>query len=252
MNIDINGGELHWYATVGSTNDIATELASKGAPSGTVVAADTQTAGRGRLGRGWVSPAGRNLYFSVVLRPQMDIKDAPLITLMCAVEAAVAIKRVTDAEVGLKWPNDLQLHGKKLGGILVESRIGSKGLEFIIAGLGVNVNSPKEDFTEPEVIDIATSLFMVTKRKQPRAPLLKAISEGLIEGASSLSSAGGKEDMLSLWRLLSNTIGRQVRAGDPGSAVEGIAEGIDDMGRLLVRSDDGEMHTILTGDVVHL
>ena len=253
MKLDIDGGSFIWLESVGSTNDHAIALAKDGAPGGTVVAAETQTAGRGRLGRKWVSPAGLNLYFSVILRPELSASDVPLITLMCAVEAASALKAATGAEVKLKWPNDLLLDGRKLGGILVESHMRGAQVEFVVAGLGININSRQEDFPV-EVRDIATSLFIAASRKHPRAPILKSVAESVIKGAGALAKDGsdGAEEMLFMWKIMNATLGRRVRAGDTGQEHEGQAIDLDENGMLLVKKDSGEVVKIISGDVVFL
>ncbi len=253
MKIDIDGGQFIWLESTDSTNDHAMALARDGAPAGTVVAAETQTAGRGRLGRQWVSPAGLNLYFSIILRPGLSARDIPLVTLMCAVEAAGALKASTGAEVKLKWPNDLLLEGKKLGGILVESLLKGNVVEFVVAGIGININSREEDFP-PEVKDIATSLFIASSRKHPRAPILKSVAESVIKGAEALAHDGpdGASEMLSMWKIMSATLARRVRAGDPGHEQEGVAMDLDENGMLLVKKDSGEVVKIISGDVVFL
>ncbi|MCK4910612.1 MAG: biotin--[acetyl-CoA-carboxylase] ligase, partial [Thermodesulfovibrionales bacterium] len=250
MKIEIDGGRFIWLESTESTNDHAMALAKDGASSGTVVAAETQTAGRGRLGREWVSPAGLNLYFSIILRPELSARDVPLITLMCAVEAASALKAATGAQVKLKWPNDLLLDGRKLGGILVESHMKGAQVEFVVAGIGININSREEDFP-PEVRGIATSLFMASGRKYPRAPILKSVAEGVIKGAGALAKDGA-EEMLSMWKIMNATLGRRVRAGDTGQEHEGQAVDLDENGMLLVKKDSGEVVKIISGDVVFL
>ena len=253
MKVDIDGGRFIWLRSTESTNDHAIALAKDGAPGGTVVAADAQTAGRGRLGREWVSPGGLNLYFSIILRPELAARDIPLITLMCAVEAAGALRNVPGAQVKLKWPNDLLLEGKKLGGILVESLLRGSAVEFVVAGIGINVNSREEDFPS-EVREIATSLFIAANRKHPRAPILKSVAESVIKGAEALEQDGpdGASEMLSIWKIMSATLGRRVRAGDPGHEHEGEAVDLDENGMLLVRKDSGEVVKIISGDVVFL
>jgi len=215
-----------------------------------VVAADAQSAGRGRLGRQWVSPGGLNLYFSIILRPGLSARDIPLVTLMCAVEAAGALKATASAEVKLKWPNDLLLEGRKLGGILVESHMKGARVEFAVAGIGININSRKEDFPA-EVRGIATSLFISSSRKHPRAPILKSVAESVIKGAGALERDGAAE-MLSMWKIMNATLGRRVRAGDPGHEHEGQAVDLDEGGMLLVQKDSGEVVKIISGDVVFL
>ena len=247
MDIDIRGGSLRWLESTGSTNDVALALGSDGAPHGTVVAADTQTSGRGRFGREWVSPPGLNAYLSIILRPSLLLKDTPLITLMCGVASAEALEQQAGVEVKLKWPNDRQAGGRKLGGILVESRLEAGELQFAVAGIGININSLEEDFT-PEVRGIATSLKMETTAQHSRSGIFKAVAESVIQATEALER-GGAGDMLALWRKRSATTGCSVRADDSGRVYEGTAEDIDDSGRLLIRMDSGEVIKLISGDV---
>jgi BirA family biotin operon repressor/biotin-[acetyl-CoA-carboxylase] ligase len=247
VNVDIRGGGLRWLESVASTNDHAITLAEEGAPSGTVVAADAQTGGKGRLGRAWHSPPGKNIYMSVILRPEIPLKEMPLITLMCAVEAGAAIKEQTGTTAGLKWPNDLFLEMRKLGGILVESRVEAGKVLFVVAGIGINVNARKEDFP-PELQDIATSIFMHTGREHGREVLLKAVAEGFIAGSDALAH-GGAGDILRLWKLMSVTLGRRVRAEDADRVYEGTAVDLDESGRLVIRTDSGKDVRLVSGDV---
>ena len=135
-------GPVHHFETLDSTNDLAKELAARGAPEGTVVVAETQTGGRGRLGREWNSPPGVGLYVSLVLRPMLPPMELPQITLTTAVAVVRAVRRVAGVAPGIKWPNDLLFNGKKLGGILTEMETESDRIRHVVVGLGLNVNNP--------------------------------------------------------------------------------------------------------------
>lgn len=247
MNLGIRGGELLWLDSVHSTNDHAIALAEAGAPSGTVVAADSQTGGKGRLGRSWHSPPGLNIYISVILRPDIPLKETPLMTLMCAVEAAAAIRDRAGVDAGLKWPNDLFIDGRKLGGMLVESRVEGGKVLFLVAGIGININARREDFPR-ELQDMATSLLIVSGKEHDRGGILKAVAEGVIKGSGALER-GGAGDILRLWKLMSVTLGRRVRAEDGDRVYEGIATDLDENGRLVIETGSGEAVKLVSGDV---
>jgi BirA family biotin operon repressor/biotin-[acetyl-CoA-carboxylase] ligase len=227
---------------VASTNDLLHTLAARGAGEGTVVVAREQTAGRGRLGRMWASPRG-GLWFSVLLRPS-DPADARL-GLMVAVGVAEALRTVSGADVRIKWPNDLVLAGRKVGGILVEVRP-----PWAIVGIGVNVNVDPLDLPI-EVRERATSLAAVSGRECDLADVLAGVLDGVDEVYAAYGS-GTVEDVLERWRDLNITLGRfvEVRAGD--RVVEGTALDIDGDGALLVAGPDGQAARVLSGDVTIL
>ena len=154
-------GPVHHFETLDSTNDLAKELAVQGAPEGTVVVAEAQTGGRGRLGREWDSPPGVGLYVSLVLRPMLPPMELPQITLTTAVAVVRAVRRVAGVAPGIKWPNDLLLNGKKLGGILTEMETESDRIRHVVVGLGLNVNNPG---FPPELAATATSLTLTAGR----------------------------------------------------------------------------------------
>jgi len=209
--------DVRWSAHVGSTNRVAADLATAGAPDGTVVGADHQTAGRGRRGRTWESEPGSSLLVSVVLRP-----PPPLVTLLAGVSAAQACETVAGVPVTLKWPNDVMVPEGKLGGILSEL-VG----DAAVVGLGLNV-----DWRSPLPLGGAA-----LGSRADRGDLLVAWLTGLDQPG----------DVLVRYRARCATIGRRVRAELPGETVEGTAERIDDDGALVV---DGR--TITAGDVLHL
>ena len=164
-------GPVHYFETLDSTNDLAKALAVQGAPEGTVVVAEAQTSGRGRLGREWDSPPGVGLYVSLVLRPMLPPMELPQITLTTAVAVVRAVRRVAGLAPGIKWPNDLLLNGKKLGGILTEMETESDRIRHVVVGLGLNVNNPG---FPPELAATATSLALEAGRTFSRVNLLQA------------------------------------------------------------------------------
>jgi BirA family biotin operon repressor/biotin-[acetyl-CoA-carboxylase] ligase len=183
------GSEAVFYPSVGSTNDAALELAANGAAHGTVVVADCQEKGRGRLGRAWASPAGVNIHMSVILRPGIPPRGAGLITLMAAVASAYAIEGRTGLDVKIKWPNDLMASDRKLGGILTEMRSEPGRVLYAVAGIGVNVNMRPSGFP-PGIRDTATSVLKETGTRHGRTPLAAAILDALSE---ELEALGGGE-----------------------------------------------------------
>ncbi len=150
------GKEIHLLPEVASTNTLAMELAANGTPEGTVVIAETQTLGKGRLGRTWISPKG-NLYLSVVLRPNIPMHKAPLITLMGAVAVASAIRKTCELEAGIKWPNDILISGRKVSGLLTEMSAEQDRIRYIVLGIGVDVNMELIALP-PDVRSLATTL----------------------------------------------------------------------------------------------
>jgi BirA family transcriptional regulator, biotin operon repressor / biotin---[acetyl-CoA-carboxylase] ligase len=222
------------HAEIDSTNAEALRLAAAGEPAGLVVVADVQTAGRGRLGRSWWSEPGTALLASWLLRPDLEPERFPLLSIVAGVAAARAASVAGGLEVRLKWPNDLIVGGRKLGGILCES----DGKGAAVVGLGVNVR--QEAFPD-EIRDAATSVVAAGGRVPSRAWLLSA----------ALSAFGGRmdppESALDEYRALCDTIGRAVRVEREGGVLTGTATGVADNGALIV---DGQ--TIAAGDVVHL
>ncbi|MEJ2183349.1 MAG: biotin--[acetyl-CoA-carboxylase] ligase [Nitrospirota bacterium] len=236
------------FDEVGSTNDVALARALGGAPHGTVVMAHGQSEGRGRRGRRWFSPRGENLYMSVVLRPRMAPREAGLLTLAAAVAAAGALREASGLDIRIKWPNDLVVSGRKLGGILLEMRTDPERVLTAVAGIGVNVNGAE---FPPDIAPTATSLLLQSGRRFRRAPLAAAIANALIKELKALSEEGGGP-LRTRWRALSCTRGRKVRVQSVEGTLEGTALDIDGEGRLLVRTPEGEVQSVSSGDVVML
>jgi len=243
------GRTLAVHPVLGSTNDEALRLARGGAPHGTAVIAETQTAGRGRRGRSWSSPPGVNLYLSLVLRPKLPPQRAPELVPTLAVAAAETLRDL-GADAGIKWPNDLEIGGRKVAGILTELSATSAGIQFVVAGIGINVNVGPEALP-PEVRERATSLRIALGREVSRAALAADLL-ARIEAWLDLHGARGFEPVRERYRALSVTLGRRVVLVEDDATVEGIAEDIDESGALLLRRDDGVLEPARTGDVTSL
>lgn len=248
LNTHDVGQVLHWYEEIGSTSDRAKELAEEGAEHGEVVIAEAQTAGRGRRGRSWASPARRNLYFSVVLRPELPPARAPELTLVASVAICDALRQA-GVEAGIKWPNDLLASGRKIAGVLTELAAEPDRVHWVVLGAGVNVNSRAEDFPE-EVRGEATSVLMERGQPAPRA-LLAAACFTAIEDWVDRHAEEGFGPVREAWRERSVTLGREVMVNADGREIAGTAEDIDEGGALLVRGPSG-VERILAGDVTLL
>lgn len=230
-----------WLERTGSTNDDGRRLAEDGAPSWTVVAAGHQTAGRGRLGRSWTDAPGKALLVSLVLRPRVSPGTAPLITLAAA---AALVEAAEVPELRSKWPNDLVVGERKVGGILAETAISAGALRYVILGIGLNIAMSPEDFP-PEVRESASSVVLLeqgdvghllTEFLARFRPMYEALPQGVVER----------------YRAVCATIGRPVRATTvAGDAVEGLAVGVDQGGGLLVETS-GSTRTISFSEVNHL
>ncbi|MBI4690234.1 MAG: biotin--[acetyl-CoA-carboxylase] ligase [Nitrospirae bacterium] len=285
------GTEIVFLESIDSTNTFAMGLAGKGSPHGTVVIADTQTKGKGRSGRTWVSPPKGNLYMSIILRPEIEPKDATLLVIMAAVACAIAIKKTSGLRVKIKWPNDLMVSDKKLGGILTEMKSDFDRITFAVIGIGINVNMEIKDFPQ-DIRNIATSIreelgtlpsipshqgrggkrgsfHTGGKPKELPSPL---VGEGKGEGDFRIPSRtfivaeileemnrwyeilikNGREPLLDEWRRLSSTPGSKVEVTVGEKTYAGIAEDIDDKGMLLLRLPSGVVEKISAGDLTVL
>lgn len=227
----------------GSTNSDLMRMAAEGAPAWTVVVAGRQTGGRGRLGRTWVAPQGSSLLMSVLLRPDVDASDAPALSLAAAVAMAEACQSACGVEVRCKWPNDLVVGSRKLGGILPEASFADGRLDHVVMGLGVNLLQRAEDFPD-ELRDRATSVRIEGGRPDGPA-LLRAYLRGLRD-------ACGRPGVLDRYRAHSATIGRQVAATTrSGRRVQGLAVDVDPSGALVIQSGSGPW-PVAFGEVEHL
>jgi BirA family biotin operon repressor/biotin-[acetyl-CoA-carboxylase] ligase len=241
------GQTIHYMESCPSTQIVAHQLAQEHAPDGTVVLTEEQTAGRGRMARKWHSAAGKGIWMSVILRPDVVPQKAPQFTLVAAVAAVRAIEQVTGLKPEIKWPNDVLIKGKKCTGILTELQSDADGIQALIIGIGLNVNQVPLDF-DPEVQDIATSLKMESGEEVDRRKLVSALLQ-FLEQYTDLYIEHGFGLLKLMWESYSSTIGRPVRARMVKETLEGIAEGITDDGVLQLRTADGKLHGIYSADI---
>lgn len=248
LNTHDIGQVLHHFEVISSTNDHARELAEEGADHGEVVIAESQTGGRGRRGRPWVSPPGLNAYFSVILRPDLPPARAPELTLLASVAICDALRQA-NVPAAIKWPNDLLAQERKIAGILTELAAEPESVRWAVIGIGVNVNAGRADFP-PELRDVATSVLLERGAPAPRALFVAACLTAL-EDWLDRHAEEGFEPVRRAWRERSATLGRDVTVRTDGRDIVGRAEDVDELGALLVRTERG-MERVLSGDVVHL
>lgn len=235
------------FERVGSTNDLAHEQARAGAQDGLLLIAEEQTAGRGRLDRSWWAPPGTCLLMTLLLRPALSVANAGQLTMCLGLGAAEGIAAVTGVEAQLKWPNDLLVNGRKLGGMLTELNSADGAINYAALGLGLNVNVDFGAGGAPvEVASFATSLLLETGREVDRLALLAAVLarteawyDGVLAGDSPHEA----------WAVRLDTLGRRVRVTMAAGALEGMAVGVTPDGALLVREDGGAVWTVWSGDV---
>ncbi len=241
-------GEILYFQETDSTNVQAKKAADRGAAEGTVVIADAQKRGRGRKGRAWFSSPGGQLLLSVVLRPSLPPMEAPKTTLMAAVAIAEALRSATGLDITIKWPNDLLINKKKLAGILTELNTEMDQVNYIILGVGININSQVDRFPE-ELRPIATSLFQETGAVHPRMELLQRILESL-EACYRMMLTGRFPEILDRWKALSDIIGRRVTVAMIDRQIKGTVTDIDNDGVLILEDEKGDMVRVLSGDVI--
>jgi BirA family biotin operon repressor/biotin-[acetyl-CoA-carboxylase] ligase len=241
---------IEWLDTTDSTNRVAHDLARAGAAHGTAVVAEGQTAGRGRQGRSFFSPPYLNLYTSLVLRPELTLADAPTAILAAGVAVAESVAdEVGDAAaVELKWPNDVLLGGRKTSGILMELVAEATRVGYLVLGIGVNLNVPRESFPA-EFAATATSLRSYLGRPVARAAFARRLY-GTLEGVLELHAAGGFAALRARFDRYYRMAGRRITVSEPGGAgFPGVALEPDSDGALRVRRDDGAVVRVLAGDV---
>ena len=244
------GTKFHYFEEIDSTNSHARRLAETGAPEGEVVIAERQFEGRGRLGRSWESPPYCNLYFSLLLRPALAPVHAPQMTLMAAVALADTVAAFVVEPPAIKWPNDILLQGRKVAGILTESSCDAKRIEFVILGIGVNLNFPREGM--PETIrDRATSLMEVGGKSFSRENFLRRLIQDL-DRCYGILEDFGFDAIAPRWEAYFALRGRRVRVEMVDEVISGTATGIDGDGALLLEAEDGVLRRVLAGDVIPL
>ena len=236
------GQKIHHFGETGSTMNIAKELAQKGAEEKTIVIAESQTHGRGRLGREWLSPGG-GIYVTLILRPEISPAYAPRINLMASVAVARAIRKLFSLNAELKWPNDVLIGGRKVCGILAEMEAEVDAINFVNLGIGINANTAVSHYEKG-----ATSLKEELGREVSRKEFLNSVLREINEQQVLLT----KSDLLEGWKSLSATLGREVRIATPGEEIIGRAVDIDASGALILKREDGSLSSAISGDCIHL
>jgi BirA family biotin operon repressor/biotin-[acetyl-CoA-carboxylase] ligase len=252
LQTKIIGKDIKYFQELPSTNDQARQLANAGADEGIVVLSDVQTEGRGRRGRFWESPAG-GMWLTIILRPKIAPSKAPLLTLLTGSIVAQIIRDKYELEAMLKWPNDVRIDGKKVCGILTELNTEKDAVNFVLIGVGINVNNPSEMFPD-ELRPVVTTLREEIGHEVDKIELIK---EFLMKFENKYIRFCEQEtqsyaDLIDTWRQLSDTIGRDVSIETITGSVLGQVDNITDDGALIIVTENGERIKILAGDCVYL
>ena len=242
------GQKIHYLPEVDSTNLYAHRLAEKGGLEGEIVIAESQTQGKGRMGRSWVSPPNLNLYLSIILRPKLPPLHAPQITLMSAVALAETVQSFVPFPPEIKWPNDVMVKGKKLAGILTESSCSPDSILFVVLGIGVNLNFPRE-LMPASIRESATSVMMLAQRPVDRSAFALQLIQNLDRCYGDLEERGFPS-MAERWGNFFHLRGKRVRVEMFDQPVLGKAMGIDGDGALILEDEKGTRQRIVAGDVI--
>ena len=249
LHTRILGQAALYFRTLTSTNDIAKQLAAIGTKEGTIVVAEIQSNGKGRLGRKWVSPEG-GLWFSVIFRPKVRPKHALKLTLLGSVAMVKTVNRLYGLRAEIKWPNDVLINQKKVCGILTESEIQGKNMNFAVLGFGINANLDLNAFPQ-HLRDSATTLKAQLRKRISREILLCRLLEN-VETCYDLFKNRKFETILDDWRRLSGFLGSYIEILDGQRKVEGRALDLDGDGALIVRLKDQNIHKVISGDVAKI
>ena len=244
----IVGRDIRVFEETNSTNDIIEKLARDGVQEGVVVFAESQTRGRGRLGRKWISPRGRGLWFSLLLRPEMRPQAATQLTVAAATALVRAIRDQTGLAPEIKWPNDILVRGRKVAGVLTELAAEPDRVRHVTLGIGVDVNMNSGEFPS-ELRKLATSLKIESGRHIPRMDLAAAILQEIDRDYGRICS-GDFEAVADEWQRQCATIGRRVTIHMGPHRLTGEAEALDDDGALLLRTEHGRLERVVGGDVL--
>ena len=244
------GHKVYYFSEIDSTNDEAFELAAAGSPEGTVVIADSQTKGKGRLQRVWYSPLGSNIYTSIILRPNLAPDRAPQISILAGVAVAEIMDNFCPGMVNLKWPNDVLLKGKKVCGILAQIKTSASHVDFIILGIGINININYNQLPQ-DIQNTATSLAIETGRKISRQELIIDLYENLAKWYKKLI-VDGFSAVKEKWLSMAPMIGKKVQIMSGNEVVSGKAFGIDEHGSLLLLTAEDRRIKVSAGDATIL
>jgi len=240
------GHSLHYYEEIGSTNDEAFRLGVQGAPEGTALIAERQSAGKGRMQRAWHSPPGANIYTSVILRPRFEPDLAPQISLAAGVAVAETLDPYCPGKVFLKWPNDVQIGGKKVCGILTQMKTAAGVIDFVVVGIGVNVNWNLKEFPE-DIRKIATSLSVEAGREFSRLELIILLYENLAKCYRELAQ-NGFAPLRKTWLERTTMIGKPVSVTFGKETISGEAADLDKDGSLVILVDGNQKVKVAAGD----
>lgn len=241
------GKNIIFHKETGSTNIDAKLLAEQGEEEGTVVVADMQTEGRGRRGRGWVSPAGKDIYMTILLRPQCGPEKASALTLVMAIAVLEALEEVISQPCGIKWPNDIVINNKKVCGILTEMSAEIDGIHYVVIGSGINVNQSQ---LAEDIRDKATSLYIESGEKINRSKLTARVLYYFEKNYAVFKESWDLTGLVEKYNRFLVNRGREVRVLDPKGEYDGIAWGINEKGELLVeRKSDGQTVLVYAGEV---
>ena len=244
------GHKIHYYSETDSTNDKAFALGIAGAPEGTVVIADRQSSGKGRLQRSWHSPPGVNIYTSLILRPRIASSEAARIPIVAGIAVAEVLDKYSPSRIKLKWPNDVLLNNKKVCGILSQAKIAGKKIDFIVLGIGININIGQNELPL-EICDSATSLIMETGREISRQELIISLYENLEKWYKQLLQKGFIR-IKEKWLEMTPMIGQTVQVIFQDEKIEGKATGIDDEGSLIILAERNKEIKVYAGDATIL
>jgi BirA family biotin operon repressor/biotin-[acetyl-CoA-carboxylase] ligase len=249
LKTDYIGQDIHYFSEIDSTNNVAKKLAEEGAKEGTMIIAETQTRGRGRRGKQWISPAG-GVWMSIILRPQIPPSEAPQLTLMTGVAVAETIKKF-GLDVGIKWPNDILIGSRKVCGILTEANAKFSTLDYVVVGIGIDANVNTENFPS-DVQKTATSLKKELN-EDIRGPELVQEFLKTFEETYNEFKENGFPEILGEWRRMSKTIGNYVEVRKQlGKIVRGEAVGITNEGALILELDNGNLRKVISGECLHI
>lgn len=250
LKADIVGRDILFFDEVDSTNDLLFRLGEEAASDGTVVISEMQTKGRGRMNRSWFSPAGRNLYTSVLFRPDISVSESPVFTFIASLALMDSFESL-GISPQIKWPNDIVYEGKKIAGVLTEMKPGKSFLvDFIVVGIGANLNMRYEDFKENEgVSGVATSAYEILGHEIEREKFAGSLLESL-EQYYAVFLDEGVHSIVATWTNRWGCINRHIRIHTEGGTVEGVVKKVDRTGYLYLETPDGNLEKVIAGDTL--
>lgn len=240
------GKKVVYYDETDSTNNRAKDSGEKNGAHGTLFIADKQSAGKGRRGRVWESPSGKSIYMTILLRPEITPDKAPMLTLVMGLSAAEGIRKVSGVEAEIKWPNDIVMNKKKVCGILTEMATEMEYVNYVVIGVGINVN---QKYFPEEIKETATSLYEETGNVYRRSELIAAVLERFEKNYETFLEAGDLSGIRKAYDSILVNRGQEVKILEPGNEYTAVAEGINKNGELIVVLPDGRRKNIFAGEV---